>query len=157
MKDKHIISIFLSVISIVVGLGILTKLSLVSLPQQVTGYGGYEPTKCTDSDGGIASEDRGGVAVTYPESAGAFTNYYYDKCIDDKTLLEYYCSDTRKNETTLPCKYGCNNQNGTCKEAPKKFFGKYWDKLFKPRLTLNLKPTINIPQKTIQLPTIPSR
>jgi hypothetical protein len=71
--------------------------------------------KCIDSDGGVFSEIAGNVSVRKAMQWGLGDkryNVYYDYCIRNTTLVEYYCNRGTVKSTRFACKEGC--KNGRC-------------------------------------------
>jgi len=71
--------------------------------------------KCIDSDGGIFSELAGNVSIRKAMFWGLGDiryNVYYDYCIRNITLVEYYCDRGVAKTTRFTCKDGC--EKGAC-------------------------------------------
>ena len=72
--------------------------------------------KCIDSDGGVFSEIAGNVSIRKAMQWGLGDrryNVYYDYCIRNTTLIEYYCDKNIVKSARFVCKEGC--ERGECK------------------------------------------
>ena len=65
---------------------------------------------CEENDDGIDPWMKGTNKVTYENS----TEYYYDYCLCDETVFEYYCDGTDLEWYYLECEYGC--VDGRCRK-----------------------------------------
>jgi len=62
-------------------------------------------TSCRDSDNGLAF-DQAGIVIDQ------FGSEFYDVCISEKILREYYCEDNQIKQSDTTCEAMCNN--GAC-------------------------------------------
>ena len=67
---------------------------------------------CTDTDSGINSIIKGVVTVLERRETEQYSNNFNDQCMNQSTLLEYYCLGNKLAFGEMPCKGGCDN--GRC-------------------------------------------
>jgi hypothetical protein len=86
-----------------------TPTSVIEQTTATTQAAGEDYT-CSDSDGGLNAEDKGTLGKMY----GRVGYVYQDGCVDNDTVLEYYCNDSMMMNTSVDCQKDYVCIDGAC-------------------------------------------